>query len=305
MRVLVYILFLLAVTISVVAASGVQSPLRVVTLNTVLTEIATEVGGSEVQVKGLIQPGVDPHDFEPTPREMIALDSADLVFASGLGLESYIDRLVATAGSRGRLVLVGDALPVRPDARHALGSPARSEPDPHWWQSIQLVAAATRVVRDAYIKARPTAAADFTARAAAYEEKLTRLQAWVEAELAPLPVERRKLVTSHDAFGYLARENKFEVFPISGFSSDAEPDAKEIARLVNIVRREKIRSIFAESTVNPRLVRVVAQETGARLGAPLYGDGLSPPDGLTYEAMYRHNIRALVDGLLEPPSAAR
>jgi zinc/manganese transport system substrate-binding protein len=274
-------------------------PIRVATLNTVLTEIAREVGGSEVDVIGLVQPGADPHTFNPSPADMRTLADADIVLASGLNIESYVDRLLSSAVTKGRVVAVGDALPA------ALSMPAPGgggEKDPHWWHSVDNMLFAATLVSRELSRERPSSAESFGLSAEAYRRRLLALRAWVSSEVAGLPPSRRHLVTSHDAFGYFARDYGFTVHSINGLSTESEVDAKHLARLVDLIRREKIRAIFAESSANPRLVENLLEETGAHLGGTLYADGLGPEgsDAGTYEAMFRHNASAIVSSLSEP-----
>ena len=273
-------------------ARGAQTaPLRVATLSTVLSEIAREVGGSQVSVVGLVRPGVDPHSFNPSPADVRAVADAEVVLASGLSLEAYLDRLVAASGSVGRVVAVGDALPA------AAGT--QGERDPHWWHSLDCMLAATGIVQAEFARARPAAAAEFSANAEAYRARLRALKAWAAGQIGRLPPNRRHLVTSHDAFGYFARDYGFEVHAISGLSTESEADARHLAGLIDLIRREAIPAVFAEESANPRLVENLVRETGVRIGATLYADGLGPPGSgaETYDSMYRHNVRAIVDAL--------
>lgn len=274
---------------SLVAA---ERPLRVVALNTVLVEIAREVGGDQVEVNGLVRPGVDPHVFDPSAADLRAMVDADLVLASGLQLESYLDRLLTKIGPVGKVVVVGDALPL-------VLTLAGGEKDPHWWHSVGNVAHATDVVRAELTRLRPGAAAQFAKRAQAYGERLKALEVWVSGEMATLAPAQRQLVTSHDAFGYFARDYGFTVHAIAGLSPDGETDARHLARIIDLIRREHIRAVFAESSVNSALVANLVAETGVRLGGSLYADGLgaADSDGATYEAMYRHNVRTIVGAL--------
>jgi zinc/manganese transport system substrate-binding protein len=263
----------------------------VVTLSTVLTEVAREVGGSRVQVVGLVRPGVDPHTFGPSPADVRAVVDADVVIASGLNLEAYLDRLVANSGTRARILSVGDALPG--------GAPGRGERDPHWWHSIDNMILAAELVRAEFTRELPGSGDYFSANALAYEEGLRRLKAWAAAEVARLPPGRRQLVTSHDAFGYFARDYGFTIHPISGLSTESEADARRLAGLIDLIRRDRIPAVFAEDSVNPRLVENLVRETGVRLGGTLYADGLGPAGSgaETYEGMYRHNVATIVDAL--------
>jgi len=281
------------------AARGGPGPLRVVTLGTVLAEIAREVGGTEVRVVNLVEPGVDPHTYNPSPADMRMLIDADIVLASGMGLEGYLGRLVAGVGTRGRVVAVGDALPV---VISAPGAGIGGETDPHWWHSIDDMAAAADLVRSEFSRERPGSADAFARSALAYRRRLAALKAWVSAEVGRLPPSRRQLVTSHDAFGYFARDYGFAIHPINGLSTESEADGRRLASLIDLIRREKIPAVFAESSANPRLVANLLEETGARMGGTLYADGLGPPGSgaESYEEMYRHNVLAIVGALSGP-----
>ena len=291
---------LLVLGLAACAAAGAPEqsrPLRVVTLSTVLTEVARAVGGTEADVTGLVLPGVDPHSFNPSPADIRAVVDADLVLASGLNLEAYLDRLVAAAGPGRRVVAVGDSLPL------VLSAPGDGgEKDPHWWHSIADMVAAVDRVRAEFTRLRPGSADLFARNAAAYAAGLQGLRAWVSAEVALLPPARRELVTSHDAFGYFAHDYGFTVHPINGLSTESEADARHLAGLVDLIRRERIPAIFVESSANPRLVENLLGETGARLGGTLYADGLGPPGSgaESYEAMYRRNVSTIVGALLGP-----
>jgi zinc/manganese transport system substrate-binding protein len=273
-------------------ATAAERPLRVVALNTVLAEIAREVGGVEVAVDNMVRPGVDPHTFDPSAADLRAMVDADLVLASGLQLESYLDRLVAKIGPMGKVVRVGDALP------GVLTLPG-GEKDPHWWNSVDNVILATALVRTELAGLRPGSTRVLAERAEAYTQRLRGLKTWIAGEMATLPPAQRQLVTSHDAFGYFARDYGFTVHAISGLSTDGEPDARQLARLIDLIRREHIRAVFAESSVNSALVANLVAETGVHLGGSLYADGLGTADSeaATYEAMVRHNVRTMVEGL--------
>lgn len=278
-------------------ADAGRPPLRVATLTTILTELATKVGGDEVSVTGILQPGIDPHGFNPSPADMRAIVDADLVLASGLHLEAYLDRLVSRAGVAGRIISVGDHVPV------ILGAPlGAGEQDPHWWHSIDDVIFATDLVRRELTGLRPGSAKVFSRNAGDLIRSLQELKGWAHAQVATLPASRRVLVTSHDAFGYLANDFGFEVHPISGLSTESEVDGRHLAALVDLIRERKVPAIFVEASANPRLVQNLLLETGARLGGTLYADGLGPvgSDASDYAGMYRHNIDTLVGALAAP-----
>ncbi len=284
-----YLLLLPVLVFSLARAE--DRPLRVVTLNTVLTEIAREVGGGQVSVNGLVKPDVDPHSFDPSASDIRALVEADVVLASGLSLESYLDRIASNTG-KARVLKIGDALP-------SVLSLGGDEPDPHWWHSIDNVLFASELVRAEYARLRPASAAEFARNAQAYRQRLLALKTEIAREIDTLPPAKRQLVTSHDAFGYFARDYGFTVHAISGLSTDSEPDARHLATLIDLIRREHIKAVFAESSVKSKLIANLVRETGVRLGGTLYADGLGVAggDAATYEAMVRRNARTIVESL--------
>jgi zinc/manganese transport system substrate-binding protein len=158
---------------------------------------------------------------------------------------------------------------------------------------------ATDLIRAEFSSLRPALADVFTRNAQIYQQRLFSLKSWVAREIAPLPPRYRHLVTSHDAFGYFARDYGFALHPINGLSTESEPSAKHFAQLINLIRAEHIKAVFAEKNVNPRMISNLVNETGVRLGDALYADGLgaSDSDGATYSAMYQHNARAIVEAL--------
>ena len=284
-----HLLLLSALLIPFVRAE--DRPLRIVTLNTVLTEIAHEVGGDQVMVTGLIKPDVDPHSFDPSALDIRKLADADVVLASGLNLESFLDRIAANTG-KARVLKIGDALP------SAL-SMAGGEPDPHWWHSIDNVIFTSELVRAEYTRLRPSSAAEFTRNTQSYKKHLLALKTEIRQEIDTLPSAKRHLVTSHDAFGYFARDYGFTVHAINGLSTDSEPDARHVATLIDLIRHDHIKAIFAESSVNSKLIANLVRETGVHLGGTLYADGLgiAGSDAATYEMMIKHNARTIVESL--------
>lgn len=274
------------------SASGAP-PLRVASLSTVLTEVARDVGGDRVEVLEIIKPGVDPHDFQPTPADVQRVSGATLVLVSGKGLEGYLRKL-ETAGRKAKFVVVGDALPSLKIQHHG-----RTEDDPHWWHSVANVKAAVAVVRDAFIQAEPAEKEMFTQNATARLARLTELENEVKLKVAELPRDQRKLVTSHDAFGYFAREFGFTVLTVKGVGTGDEPSSKRVAALISRIKKEGVKAVFVESVENPKVIAEITRETGAKVGGELYTDGLGPAgsDAATYDAMMRHNVNTIVEAL--------
>lgn len=277
--------------------------IKVASLSTVLAEIVERVGGDRVTVTALVKAGVDPHEFEPKPEDLKMVAGAQLVLASGKNLEGYFPKLKESAGAKADLIAVGDKLPSIKmktsdhDHKEHAGHKGELIEDPHWWQSITNVKLATKIVRDELIKLSPSDTEGFKKNADAYIVQLNALEKWVKLKLAELPRDRRKLVTSHDAFGYFANEYGFNIYAIKGFSSEDEPSSKDVAEACVLIKTEGVKAIFPHSMENPKVLREITRETGAVLGGELYADGLGTGDASTYEGMIKHNVGTIVDAL--------
>lgn len=279
--------------------------IRVSSFSTVLTEIAQQVGGERVVVTAHVKPGVDPHEFEPKPADLKTVGEAQLILVSAKHLEGYVGKLKEATGTKGTLVEVGDKFPslkMKADDDHDHGHKhAHKEgevvEDPHWWHSIANTQKAVKIVRDELTKVSPADKETFASNAAAYSAKLDALQKWVKAEVAKLPRDQRKLVTSHDAFQYFAKENGFTIYAIEGISSGDQPSSKKVAAIIAVIKAQGVKAIFPESIQNPKVLTEITRETGAKVGKELYADGLGEGAASTYEGMYKSNVTAIVSAL--------
>jgi len=282
-------------------------PIRVSTFSTVLTEVAQQVGGDRVVVTGHIKPGIDPHEFEPKPIDLKTVSQSQLVLLSAKHMEGYVNKLKEATGGKSRVVEVGDQFPSLKmkddhDHAHAHGKGKDDDhdelvEDPHWWHSVANVKRAAKVVRDELAKIRPDDQAIFKKNADTYLASLDSLQSWVKTKVAELPRDRRKLVTSHDAFQYFAKENGFTIYAIEGVSSSDQPSSKKVAEIVAAIKAQNVKAVFPESIENPKVLTEITRETGAKIGGELYADGLGDDDAATYAGMVKHNVAAIVDAL--------
>lgn len=282
---------LLAFTLAATAGER----LRVSCFSTILTEVATEVGGDRVNVHGHLRPGNDPHSFEPRPSDLRIVADAQVVLLSAKHIEAYIGKLREATGSRAAFVEVGDGFA----SLHLPGEgrPGASIEDPHWWHSIANMRHATQIVRDAFIAASPGDRATFTAGAAQYLAQLDALEAWARNKFAELPRDARKLVTSHDAFQYFARDYGFTVYAIAGLTPADQPSSAKVVRIIAAIRAQRVKAVFPENIENPKVLSVIMRESGAQIGPVLCADGLGEGEGRTYAGMFRHNVTAIVDAL--------
>jgi ABC-type Zn uptake system ZnuABC Zn-binding protein ZnuA len=281
-------------TLSMILASiaCANAELKVASLSTITTEIADNVGGTAVRVTPLIRPGTDPHDFQPTPWDVREIESADLVLLTGKGMEGYLTKLEGAVGNKAKFVDVGADIPTL-----TLKEDGRTVEDPHWWHSIANMKKATSIIRRHFAEVDPANKALYAENAAAYLAKLTDLEKWARQEIAKLPRDKRKLVTSHDALQYFAQEYGFKIYAIEGVSTEDQPSSKKVIDLIKTIREQDVKAVFFESVKNPKVISEITKESGAKTGGELFVDGLGETEASTYSDMIRHNIQTIVENL--------
>ena len=252
----------------------------------------------------LVGPNVDMHDFQPSPANSRKFAGAKLVVLNGLALEGWADRLVKAAGYRGaRLVASKGVKALAGDEQehgHGGDGHGHGKYDPHAWQDVGNVKIYVANIRDALIGVDPENKATYQQNAEKYLSELDALNRDIRATWADIPKERRRVITSHEAFDYYGRANDVEFLAAQGVSEDAEPSARDVAKLIQQIKKEKITAIFVENISSGRMIDRIAKETGAKIGGELYSDALSPPGGpaATYVDMMRFNTKAITDALL-------
>jgi ABC-type Zn uptake system ZnuABC Zn-binding protein ZnuA len=274
-----------------VPATEERDGLRVVASTSVIADFARQVGGEHVEVTPLVPAGADPHVHEPTPSDARAVADADLVLANGAGLEPWFDALAGVDDAE--VVRLTDTL------RDRIEMGEDGEPDPHLWMVPDLAAVYVEVLAAAFAEADPSHAATYRDNAAAYEQQLAALDEELAAELGRIPPDRRVLVTPHDAYAYFADAYDLEVATVVGVSTEEEPSAAAVQRLIDEVRQREVPTVFVEATVGRAVIERVARDAGVEVGRPLYGDSVGEPGSgaETYVDMLRANVDALVDGL--------
>jgi zinc/manganese transport system substrate-binding protein len=273
-------------------AAAARAELKLASLSTITTDIARNVGGDKVKLIPIVKPGIDPHEFQPSPSDIKEVEIADLVLITGKGIEGYLTKLEQTVGSKDKFVDVSSGI-----ASLKLEEEGRIVEDPHWWHSIANMEKATRVVEKRLIEADPVNKATYERNTSTYLAALKDLETWAKVEVAQLPRNKRKLVTSHDAFQYFARDFGFKIYAIEGVSTDDEPSARKITDLIKTIKGEWVKAVFFESIENPKVVDRITKETGAKLGGKLYADGLGDNEAATYPDMVQYNITTIVEGL--------
>jgi manganese transport system substrate-binding protein len=266
---------------------------HVVTTFTVIADMARNIAGDALVVESITKPGVEIHEYEPTPSDMLTAAKADLVLDNGLGLERWFERFVQRSEAEHVTLTEGiDPIPIR-------NGSYRGEANPHAWMSPRTATTYVTNIRDALIRLAPEHAETFRANTEAYLGELARIDRYLRDALTDLPPSQRALVTCEGAFSYLARDAGLREAYLWPVNSASEGTPQQIKATTSFVRRNGVPTLFCESTVSDRAQRQVARETGARLGAKLYVDSLSGPDGPvpTYLDLLRHDARAIVDGL--------
>ncbi len=278
------------------ANSGADGKPNVVSTSTVIADWTEQVAGDEIQLTGILQPGADPHVYEPVPKDSIALEEADLILYNGYNLEPGLIKLMNAAGIKARKVPVGQV--VKP---LQLDKAGKTVPDPHVWGDVENAIAMVNSIRDALIELSPEDREEFRQNAAKFKTELKQLDTWAAQQIQSIPTDKRKLVTTHDAFQYYAKAYGLDVFgTLIGISTEEQPSAQTVKKLSDSIKSTGVPAIFAETTINPALIKTVAQESGAKLAErSLYSDSIGAPgsDGDSYIKMVVSNTRTIVEAL--------
>lgn len=303
-------LWLMTASLAAMPAFAAE-PIDVVTTFSILGDITQRVGGDRIKVHTLVGPNEDAHVYQPTPADAKAIAQARLVVVNGLGFEGWLERLIKSSGYRGKVATATNG--IRPlkgkshDVQHEHGDHDdedhhhHGEFDPHAWQDLSNVLVYVDNVEKALGEIDPDGKASHRSHADKYRKEVRALDAELRQTFKSIPKSRRKVVTTHDAFGYFARAYDVAFISPVGINTDAEPSAADIGRIIKQIRHDKIPAVFVESISDSRLLERIRHESGAKIGGTLYSDALSKADGpaSTYLDMMRHNARTLAEALRE------
>jgi zinc/manganese transport system substrate-binding protein len=295
---------LLAAVLAVFWASLAEAePKKVVATFSILGDIVAQIGGDKVAVETLVKADQDAHGFEPKPSDVRALTAASLIVSNGLGFETWLAKAVKASGAKAPLIVATKGVKAIKAAEnddddhkghdhhdhHDHGAD-----DPHAWQNALNVKVYASNIAAALSKADPANAAHYKSRLANYHAELDKLDGEIKWAFAAVPKGRRVVVTNHDAFGYFGQAYGVMFHAPIGVSTEAEPSAADVAKLIKQIREERITAVFVENMDDPRLIEQIARETGAKVGSRIYSDALSGPTGpaASYLAMMRHNAKA-------------
>lgn len=279
-----------------VAQDKPQGKIKVVATFSILGDLVRNVGSDRIEVLTLVGPNGDAHVFSPTPADAKKLGDAKAVFVNGLGFEGWMTRLVKASGTKAPTVIASTGI----KTRTMQDEHQQRVTDPHAWQSIANVKIYVGNIRDGLINADPASKSVYQANAKSYLARLDALEWEVKEAIAKIPADRRRIITTHDAFGYFGDAYGMEFISPEGVSTDSEPSAKDVAKIITQIRKQKIPAVFMENITDPRLMQQIARETGARIGGTLYSDALSEPGGpaSTYIDMMRNNVSELGKALV-------
>jgi zinc/manganese transport system substrate-binding protein len=304
------------------SASGKQ-PVKVTATTSIIADLVQNVGGDHVDVYTILAPGTDAHTYSPKPSDVQAVAESQILFRNGLGLETWLDPMIQNAGGSRPIVVVSDGLTPLTDfkAEHddeehideAGSAPDTvkdgeeneerpgTEPDPHMWFDVQRTIGYVENIRDRLKQLDPANAPAYEANADTYIDQLEQLDTEILQWVGTVPPERRKLVTSHDNFGYFAHRYGFEIVGsvLQSFSTEEQPSAQQIVELVEQIKEQQVPAIFTENVSDPRLAEQVADEAGIDVVTNLYTDALGEPGsaGDTYIKMMRFNVQQIVEAL--------
>ena len=268
-------------------ASANESSIRVVTSFSILEDLVKELGGQYVNVVNLVDRNSDAHTYQPKPSDAVAISKADLVIFNGLGFEGWIPRLIKNSGYKNKQIIASKGVDAIKNGK---------ETDPHAWQSFHNIRLYVQNISQMLIQLRPQYSEVLTKRQQKYLDSLNDLEISLKEQLVKIPVSKRIVVTSHDAFGYLGREFKIQYLAPLGLSLEVEASAEDVATIIDQIREQNVKALFVENINNPRLLELISAETNVAIGGRLYSDALSEVKGPagTYLKMMRHNIESLI-----------
>lgn len=283
-----------------VLSGGAQAAdkLKVVASFSILGDMVRQVGSERVEVTTLVGANSDAHVFQPTPADAKTVAAAKVLVVNGLGFEGWMSRLEKSSGFKGKSVVATKGIKSR-QMEEEHGGKTRKITDPHAWQSLANGKIYVQNIRDGLIAADPDGKATYEANAAKYTGEIDKVEADVKAKIAALPPARRRVITSHEAFGYFGATYRLEFIAPEGVSTESEASAQDVAKIIRQIKAQKIPAVFMENITDRRLLDQIARETGAKIGGTLYSDALSGPDGPapTYLDMFRHNVGTLTAAL--------
>jgi zinc/manganese transport system substrate-binding protein len=279
-----------------------SEPMPVVASFSILGDMTRIVGGNRIALTTLVGPDGDAHVYQPTPADGKAIAEAKLVIVNGLSFEGWLERLLKATGTKATVTTATKGITPREikEEGHDHDHDDDGNIDPHAWQSVANAKIYVTNIRDALIGMDQAGASTYEANAATYLAELDALDSDIRKAIAAIPESNRKIITSHGAFGYFGSDYGLEFIAPQGVSTEAEVSAKGVARIIRQIKKEKVPALFIENISDPRMIKRISDETGAKMGGTLFSDALSDDKGpaATYIDMMRHNVKALSSALI-------
>jgi len=282
--------------------AAMAGQLTAATMHPVLTGVAKEIGGDRVIVTAIVPAGADVHHFSPAPAHVKKLSGIQIILVSGKGMENYLDKLRSNLTAGQQIVEVGRSIPsikIEPGDETFMCCPehAHGAIDPHWWNGVENMQRAGRIIADAFAEKDPANKDYYRSNAAAWSRRLDALKKWAKKEISVIPSERRKLATAHISLSYFAKEFGFKLVPVQGLNHNTNATPQELARAVKVVREQKIAAIFPEQGVNPKYLKQLAAETSVKVAPELIADGNGTGKLASFEAAFTSNVQTIVAAL--------
>lgn len=271
------------------------APLPVITSFSILGDVTRQIGGERVQVRNLIGTDQDAHMYQLVSKDLRDMRTAKLILLNGLGLEPLA---LQRAAQQSRVPLFTVTQNIKPLMLADDGHGHHQHTDPHVWNDPVLMQIYARNIANALISVDPQGKAYYQQRLTAYQQQLAGLNNWASKMFNAVPAEKRKVLTGHDAFGYMAKRYRIKFIAPQGMSTEAEPSARQVAAIISQIRRDHIKAIFMENIKNPKMVQRIASETQTKISGRLYSDALSKgAPAATYIDMFRYNVNALCSAM--------
>ncbi|HBM91085.1 MAG TPA: ABC transporter substrate-binding protein [Rhodospirillaceae bacterium] len=298
-----YVLVFVALLVPSARAQD-EKKIKIVASFSVLGDMIEQIGGNLIDLTVLVKAGQEAHGFQPKPQDAKKVAEAEIVAINGLKLEGWMGRLIEASGTKAKLLVASKGvkprlLEITHEGHHHAHSSGEVLADPHAWQDLKKGQLYAKNIAVALIEARPTQKKEIKKRYHAYVSEMKKLDAKMRADFALIPQEKRKVITSHDAFGYFGAAYGVTFIAPVGISSEAEASATDIVKIIEQIKKEGVHVLFVESLVSPRLIEQIAKDTGAHVGGTLYADTLSLPDGEapTYLDMFKHNAKKMLKAM--------
>ena len=302
MKTRLFLSMLLAAAGILCGATPASAQLTAATLHPVLTGMAREIGGDRVKVTAIVPAGADVHHFSPTTSDVKKLAGVQFVFVSGKGMENYLDKLRSNLSNAQQIVEVGRPIPslkIEASDPTLMCCPehAHGAIDPHWWNSIENMQRAGRVIADAYAEKDPANKDFYKANAATVSARLGQLKKWAKQQFSVIPSSQRKVATAHLALSYFAKEFGFRLVPVQGLNHNTSATPQELAKAIQTIQSQKITAVFPEQGVNPKYLKQLAAETGVKVAQELVVDGNGTGKLENFEAAFAYNVQTIVAAL--------